>query len=156
MSLLTCALNTTTLPAGWAILSITMVVTGWRAAVAALIVLAVVALLVVIALWVAITLDVVGAVVWLNLVLLPRLASRLHVPGLALELICLPVLGGSGWLLGGPTGAALGALAWLAGIGLPRLAGRRLRARIQGAAQRPGTVIIVESPALPDRPARRS
>jgi hypothetical protein len=133
-----------------------MVVTGWRAAVALLIVLAVVVLLVAIALWVAIALGVIAAVLWLNLVLLPRLARRLHMPGLALELICLPLLGGAGWLLGGPTWAALAALTWLAGIGLPRLAGRRLRARMRSAAQRPGTVIVVETAALPVRTARRS
>jgi hypothetical protein len=131
-----------------------MVVSGWRAAVAVLVVLAVVALLVAIAVWVAIALGVVGAVLWLNLVLLPRLSRRLRAPGLVLELICLPAFGGAGWLLGGATGAALGALAWLAGIGLPRLVGWRLRARIRTAMQQ-RTVIVVESPALPDHPARR-
>jgi hypothetical protein len=128
-----------------------MVVTGWRAVVALLIVLGLAALLIALAVWVAIALAVVGAVLWLNLVLLPRLARRLRVPGLALQLLCLPFLGGLGWLAGGPKGAAFGALAWLAGIGVPRLAGRHLRARLRGGAPRPSTVIIVDSPALPDQ-----
>ena len=88
--------------------------------------------------------GVVGAILWLNLVLLPRLARRLHVPGLVLELILLPLVAGPGWLIGGPTGAGLGGLAWLAGIGLPRLVGRRLRARMRSAASRPGTIIVVD------------
>ena len=126
-----------------------MAITGWRVAVVLLLGLALLALLIAVAVWVALALVVVGAVVWLNLVLLPRLARRLHVPGLALELSLLPVLAGPGWLIRGPTGAALGAVAWLAGIALPRLVGRRLRARIRSAASGPSSVIIVESPALP-------
>ena len=102
------------------------------------------ALLLAVALWVAIALILVGAILWFNLVLLPRLAQRLRVPGLVLELILLPLVAGPGWLIGGPTGAGLGALAWLAGIGLPRLIGRRLRARMRSAAERPGTIIVVD------------
>jgi hypothetical protein len=121
-----------------------MAITGWRAAVALLIALIVLAMLIALAVWVAIAVAVVGAILWLNLVVLPRLAVRLHVPGLALELILLPLVAGPGWLIGGPAGAGLGALAWLAGIGLPRLVGRRLRARMRSAASRPGTIIVVD------------
>ena len=119
-------------------------VTGWQVAAALILGLVLLALLIAVALWVAIGLLVVGAILWLNLVLLPRLAGRLHVPGLVLELILLPLVAGPGWLIGGLTGAALGATAWLAGIAIPRLIGRRLRARIRSAAERPGTIIVVD------------
>ena len=105
------------------------VMTGWRAALLVLLALVVVAVLIVVALWVALAVVIVGTVLWLNLVLLPRLSRRLRVPGLVLELALLPVLAGPGWAIDGPVGAALGALAWLAGVAVPRLIGRRLRAR---------------------------
>ncbi|MDQ6670909.1 MAG: hypothetical protein M3069_09200 [Chloroflexota bacterium] len=130
--------------------------TGWRGAALGLIALVALALLVVLAVWVAIGLGVLGGVVWLNLVLLPRLSRRLHVPVLAVEGVCLPLLGGSGWLLGGATGAVLGTLAWAAGVGLPRLAGRGLRARVQSASVPPGRVIVVDSPALREPAGRGS
>jgi hypothetical protein len=115
--------------------------------------LAALVLLIAVAVWLAIALALVAAVVWLNLVLLPRLSRRLHVPRLPLDLACLVLLAAPGWLLGGTTGAALGALAWLAGVGVPRLVGQHLRARIRRAASGPGTVIVVESRALPNRAA---
>jgi hypothetical protein len=122
-----------------------MLFSGWRAVLALVLALAVLVLLIAVALWIAVALTVVGAILWLNLVFLPRFARGLHVPVLALELTCLPLLGGIGWLLGGPTGAVFGALAWLAGIGAPRLVGRRLRARLRSATSPPGTIIVVPS-----------
>jgi hypothetical protein len=130
-----------------------MVFTGWRAVFALAIGLAILIMLVVVALWVAIAIGVLGAVLWLNLVLLPRLARRLFVPVLALELACLPLFTGVGYLIGRPAGAALGCLAWLAGIGVPRLVRRRLRARVRHAVPGSGTVIVIDSPVerLPGR-----
>ncbi|HLZ28973.1 MAG TPA: hypothetical protein VKV73_16785 [Chloroflexota bacterium] len=115
----------------------------WRLAVAVLLALAVLALIIAVAVWLAIALAVVGAILWLNLVLIPRLAARLHAPRLVLELILLPLFAGAGWAIGGPTGAGLGATAWLAGIAVPRLIGRRLRARQRRAAP-PGRIIVVD------------
>ena len=113
----------------------------WRLAVAVLLALAVLALIIAVAVWLAIALAVVGAILWLNLVLIPRLAARL--PACLLELILLPLFAGAGWAIGGPTGAGLGATAWLAGIAVPRLIGRRLRARQRRAAP-PGRIIVVD------------
>jgi hypothetical protein len=124
-----------------------MVISGWRAAVAVVIGLVVLALLIAVALWVAISLAILGAVLWLNVVVLPRLSRRLRVPRIVLDLICLPVLAGAGWLLNGPTGAVLGALAWLTGIVVPQLVGRRLIARMTTARGGPTTVIVLDSPA---------
>jgi hypothetical protein len=122
-----------------------MVMTGWRAAALLLVALAVAALLIAVAVWALIALALVGAVLWLNLVLLPRLSRRLHVPGPVLEVVLLAALAGPGWLVGRVPGAVLGGLVWLAGIAVPRLVGRRLRTAVPPN----GTVIVVESPALP-------
>jgi hypothetical protein len=119
-------------------------VSGWRLALALLLALAVLALILAVAVWLAIAVLVIGAVLWLNLALLPRLARRLRVPGLALELLLLPVVAGPGWYFGGPTGAALGATAWLASIAGPRLIGRRLRARLRTAGSPPTRIIVVD------------
>jgi len=125
--------------------------TGWRGAVALVLGLALLALLVAVALWIAVALTVLGAVVWLNLVVLPRISRRLRVPRLVLDIVCLALLAGVGWLLGGPTGVGVGVLAWVAGIAAPRVAGRRLRARLRDAASGPPTVIVVDPIALPRR-----
>jgi hypothetical protein len=128
-----------------------MVFSGWRFVVAVLLGLVVLTLLIAVALWVAIALVVLGGLVWLNIVMLPRLSRRLHLPRLALDLICLALLAAAGWLLNGPTGLTLGALAWLAGTAGPRLAANRLAARAAASARRP-TIIVVEPPAFRDRP----
>jgi hypothetical protein len=83
------------------------------------------------ALWAAALLAVIGGVGWLNLVLLPRLAYRLHVPHLALAIVCLPVLAGVGWLLGGTGGAITGGVGWCLAIGVPRILGWRVRSRLR-------------------------
>ena len=89
------------------------------------------ALLMVAAVWLALVLLAAGGVLWFNLVVVPRLARCLGVPRVALEVILLLALAGGGWLLGATSGLALGCLVWLVGIGLPRLVGARLRARVR-------------------------
>jgi hypothetical protein len=65
----------------------------------------------------------------LNLVYLPRLATRLRISALWLALALIPVLLGAGLLAGGVSGAAWGAAIWLAAIGLPRAVGHDLGRR---------------------------
>jgi hypothetical protein len=102
-----------------------------RVLLVSVVVIAALALLALAALWLILVLLAAGGVLWLNLVIVPRLTRRLRVPRVALEVAVLLALGAAGWLLGGTTGLALGALAWLVGIGLPRLLGAWLPARVR-------------------------
>jgi hypothetical protein len=102
-----------------------------RGPLAYVVAIAALALLVVAAVWLALVLLAAGGVLWFNLVILPRLTRRLGVPRVALEVILLLALAAGGWLLGATSGVALGCLVWLVGIGLPRLVGAWLRARVR-------------------------
>jgi hypothetical protein len=106
-----------------------MVLSGWRALLALVFLLVVVSLLLVAAFWFGVLLAAVGAVVWLNLQLLPRLSVRLRVPQLVLALSLLPVLAAVGLALGGGGGLMAGCSLWVLGVALPRAALRWLRSR---------------------------
>jgi hypothetical protein len=102
-----------------------------RGLLATVVVVAALALLAVAAVWLLLILLAAGGVLWLNLLILPRLSRRLGLPRVALEVVLLLALGAMGWLLGGTSGLALAGLAWLVGIGLPRLGGAWLRSRLR-------------------------
>jgi hypothetical protein len=120
--------------------------TGWRGAVVLLVAVAAAIVLIVTVVWVAILLAVAGAVAWLNLALLPRLVARLRVPRLVLDIAALLLLLAAGWLLDGVSGTAVGALSWLVGIGVPRILGWRLRARLGAAGWSASNQVLVASP----------
>jgi ABC-type uncharacterized transport system permease subunit len=67
----------------------------------------------------------------LNLVYLPRAATRLRIPVGWLALVLIPFLVLVGFLVGGVEGAAWGVGMWLVAIGLPRAIGRDLLRRGQ-------------------------
>jgi hypothetical protein len=104
---------------------------GWRLALALVVGVLFIALVLSAILWLAALLALVIGVAWLNLVLLPRVARRLRVPRLVLDLACLVLLGGVGWLLAAETGVVAGAVGWLVAIGLPRVLSRRYRDRLR-------------------------
>jgi hypothetical protein len=104
---------------------------GWRLALAVVIGVLFLALVLSAVLWLAALLALVIGVAWLNLVLLPRVARRLRVPRWVLDIACLVLLGGVGWLLGAESGLAAGAVGWLVAIGLPRVLSRRYRDRLR-------------------------
>ena len=122
----------------------TTYLSGWRLALG-LVLAALFALLVLSTiLWLAALLAVVVAVAWLNLVFLPRMARRLRLPRLVLDVVCLALLGAVGWLLGGTTGLAAGAIGWGLGVGAPRLLGWRMRRRLRDRTQRRRDVLELE------------
>src|SRR5205085_515797 len=82
-------------------------------------------------LWAAALLAVLGLVIWLNVGLIPRLASRLGTSRWVLDLLVLVALCGGGWLVNGVTGTTAGGVVWLGGIGAPRAVGAWLRRRVR-------------------------
>jgi hypothetical protein len=125
---------------------------GWRLALALVLGVLFVLLVLTTLVWLAALLAIVIAVVVLNLVLLPRIARRLRVRRLVLDLACLALLAGAGWLLAGTTGLVAGGIGWLLGIGVPRLVGWRLRDRVQVTATTQGEVLELESGTGTQRP----
>ena len=119
-----------------AILRTVMVVSGWRALIWLLAGLVVLALLLTFVVWLAALVGVIAAVAWLNLLLLPRISTRLRVPHLVVAVGLLPLLAASGLMLGGPSGLVAGSSAWLIGVALPQALLRRLRARLGRASGR--------------------
>ena len=115
---------------------------GWRLVVGLLLVMLLAVVVLSAILWLAALLALVIGVAWLNLVLLPRVARRLHLPRLVLDVACLVLLAGAGWLLGAENGLALGALGWLVGIGLPRALSRRYRQRLRTSQWRSDTLSL--------------
>src|SRR5688572_16557100 len=131
-----------------------MVVTtlsGWRLALALLVGALFILLIITTLVWLAVLLAVVIAVGWLNVVLLPRVARRLRVPRPVIDVACLILLAGVGWLLGGTTGLMAGAVGWLLGVAVPRLIGWRMRDRVQVATyqQRVQSVDVVDLELAP-------
>jgi hypothetical protein len=134
------------------------VLSGWRAALVILAALVVVGLLLMAFFWLAALGAVIAAVAAFNIVLVPRIARRLRIPELVIVGGMLVILAGGGWLVGGLTAAAAGAVAWLVGVVGPRLALRRFRRRLETAELRAqsGRPVIVDlerapvSSGLPD------
>ena len=118
--------------------------TGWRAVVWVLIGLLALAALLAAAVWLATLVLVVGAAAWLNLVVLPRLARRLRLPRLALDVVGLAAILALGWLAGRTAGVAVAAGVWLVGVGLPRAFGWQLRSRLEPAGGH-----VIEGQACP-------
>jgi hypothetical protein len=118
---------------------------GWRLGLALVVGVLFALLVLTTLLWFAALLAIVMAVAILNLVLLPRVARRLRIPRLALDLACLALLAGAGWLLAGTTGLVAGAIGWLVGIGAPRLVAHRLRDRVQVTASTQGEILELEA-----------
>ena len=119
-------------------------VSGWRLGLALVLGVLFVLLVLTTLVWLAALLAIVAGVAWLNVVLLPRIAQRARVPRLVLDIACLALLVGAGWLLAGTTGLVAGAIGWLAGIGVPRLVAHRLRDRVQVTASTQGEVLELE------------
>jgi hypothetical protein len=111
-------------------------VTGWQAFVWLIVAGLIFVVLVIALLWLALAIGALALVLWLHVVALPRLSARLHVPQLVLEVVLLCGLLGSGWLIGEATGAAIGGVVWVLGVGLPRVIGPRLRRRLQVVGRR--------------------
>ena len=124
------------------------VISGWRAALVLVALVVLGALLLTAMFWLAIALVALAAVAWLNLLLLPRLAVRLHVPLLALGIALLVPLAGIGYLLAGVTGAVEGLAVWLLGVALPRALLWRYQRRLGQPAdeQEPVTIIMPYRP----------
>jgi hypothetical protein len=113
-----------------------MVFSGWRAAVLLVAALLVLSLLLAAVFWIGVLLAIVAAVGWLNLLLLPRLATRVRLPELVLAVGLLPVLGVAGLLLAGGGGVVAGGSVWVLGVALPRAVLWRLRRRLWHAGSR--------------------
>jgi hypothetical protein len=128
-----------------------MVLTGWRATLAIVAVLVLLALLLVAFFWLAVLASVVAAVAAFNVLLVPRIARRLRIPEQAIVGGLLVILLGGGWLVGGPTAAAAGAVAWLVGVVGPRLVLRRFRRQLDAAELRAqsGRPLIVDLEPAP-------
>jgi hypothetical protein len=121
------------------------VVSGWRAALAIVVALLVVGLLIAAFFWLAMLAAVIVAVAAFNVLAVPRLARRLHVPEVGIVGALLACLAVGGWLLGGPVALAGGVVAWLLGVLVPRVALRRFRRNLDAAtlrAQRGGPLIV--------------
>jgi hypothetical protein len=116
-------------------------VTGLRALAVLLLAGAVAVALVLALLWAAALLALLGLVLWLNVGVIPRLAWRLGVSRLVLDLLALVTLCAGGYLVGGVNGTTAGALVWLGGIGAPRAVGAWLRRKVRSAAGPRGVII---------------
>ena len=112
------------------------VLTGWRAALAIVAALFVVAILLAAFFWLAVLASVIAAVAGFNLLLVPRIARRFRVSELVIVGALLVVLAAGGIVVGGPTAAAAGVVAWLVGVVGPRLALRKFRRRLDAAELR--------------------
>ena len=84
-----------------------------------------------IALWLAIVAATIVAIALLNLVFLPRFATRIGLSTQVLILFLLPPLVVLGWVVtrNSPGGALIGFAVWLGALALPRLAFRSARTR---------------------------
>jgi hypothetical protein len=81
--------------------------------------------------WVLAAAAVLAGLVWLDIVVLPRLAYRLGVPRLVLDVSLLVAVVGAGWWIAGVTaGVAAGALC-LAGMAASRVGRSWLRSRVR-------------------------
>ena len=76
------------------------VLTGWRATLAIVAVLVLLAVLLVAFFWLAVLASVIAAVAAFNVLLVPRIARRLGIPELAIVGGLLVILLGGGWLVG--------------------------------------------------------
>ena len=104
-------------------------------------------LLAVVLFWLAVAVCALGLVLWLHLSGLPRLAERLHLPLAVLDALVLLAMLGGGLAVGGWGGAIAGAALWGLGVGLPRLAGKRLRPQVR--VRRWTTTLEEDSGELP-------
>jgi hypothetical protein len=77
-----------------------------------------------VALWLAIVAGIIVAIALLNLVFLPRLASRIGLSTQVLVLVLLPPSVALGWLAAGNSlsGGLVGFFVWLGAVALPRFA----------------------------------
>jgi hypothetical protein len=123
-----------------------MVITGWRGALIGLAALVIIGLVLAAIFWLALALAAVLVVAWFNLLLLPRLAARLHLPELVLGIALIVVLTGMGFLLAGVTGALEGAAVWLLGVAAPRAVMWRLRRRLGRKREERVTIIVPHRP----------
>jgi hypothetical protein len=122
------------------------VLSGWRGALVILAGLVLFALLLTAILWLAIALGVLLGVAWFNWMLLPRVATRLHIPLLALAIALLVPLAGLGYLASGITGALEGAVIWLLGVAVPRALLWRFRGRVRSRSAERQTIIVPYRP----------
>ncbi len=121
-------------------------ISGWRAAVVIVLALIFVALLLTAIFWAAIVLATIAAVAWLNLLLLPRLALRVHLPLLVLAIALFIPFAGLGYLAAGVTGAVEGAAIWLLGVAVPRAVLWRVHRRQQLRANERVSIIVPHRP----------
>ena len=119
---------------------------GWRAALIVVTVLVLIALVLAAIFWLALAVAAVLAVAWFNLLLLPRIAARLHIPQLVLAIALIVVLTGAGFLLAGIPGAIEGAAIWLLGVATPRAVMWRLRRRLYPRTNDRVTIIVPHRP----------
>lgn len=117
---------------------------GWRGALWAVLALVTLMLLLSALFWIGIGLAVLAVVAWFNLLALPRIGARLHIPQLVLAALMLPLLAALGFGLDGVTGLAGGCGLWLIGVALPRAALWRARHRLGSTARRPMPVRVIE------------
>jgi hypothetical protein len=112
--------------------------------VAILAALVVVGLLILAFFWVAVLASAIAAVAAFNVLAVPRLARRLHVPELVIVGTLLVVLAAGGWLLGGPVAVAGGVVAWVIGVVVPRVILRRYRQNLEVTQRGSATIVDLE------------
>lgn len=103
---------------------------GWRAAIAVVVALLVLAVLLTALFWLGVLLAALAVVAWLNIFLLPNFAARSHIPELVLAVALLPIMAAAGLGLSGTTGLIVGSALWLLGVAFPRALLWRLRTRV--------------------------
>lgn len=103
---------------------------GWRASVAIIAALVIVALLLTALFWLGVLLATLAAVAWFNVFLLPSVSARTRIPQLILALALLPILAAIGYGLAGTVGLIGGSAVWALGVAIPRAALWRLSRRV--------------------------
>jgi len=106
-------------------------VSGWRAFVLLLVAAGLGLILVLTAIWVFAVLALLGLCLWFDLVVVPRVATRLGVDRRLVEALLGVALIGGGWWFAGVTGSVIGGLLWLASVGVPRLSQSWLRSHVR-------------------------
>ena len=81
--------------------------------------------------WVLAGVAVLAALLWLDIVVLPRLANRLGMPRLVLDVSLLVALVGAGWWVAGATAGVAAGVLWLVGLTASRVGRSWLRSHVR-------------------------
>ena len=123
-----------------------MYFSGWRATLLVLAALVVLGLLLTALFWLGLLLAALGAVIWFNLFVLPRVSRRTRIPEVALAAALLPISAAVGLGVAGTGGLIAGATVWLLGVAVPRGLLWRMRRRLrQAQAQSDKSVRVIDT-----------